>query len=112
MQIPLYVALDVTDVPPVIVIPKHPEVDPGTHRLTWSPIGGTTFTFDSFDPKTYPFSKVVVKNGEITANYENRESQKEFRYVITVISGGKKYQSAVLNPDGTIRTGGSTIKNK
>lgn len=113
MDIQLYVALDATDVPPVIVIPKHPTVDPGSHRLTWSPIGGTTFTFDSFDPKTYPFSNVVVNaNGNITANYENRESKKEFPYVITVVAGGKKYLSAIINADGSIRTGGSTIKNK
>jgi hypothetical protein len=113
MNVQLYVALDVTDVPPVIVIPKHPEVDPGKHRLTWSPIGGTTFTFDSFDPKAYPFSNVIVnENGDITANYENRESKHEFPYVITVISEGKQYRSAVVNADGSIRTGGSTIKNK
>jgi hypothetical protein len=113
MDIQLYVALDVTDVPPVIVIPKHPEVESGNHRLTWSPIGGTTFTFASFDPKTtYPFSKVVVKSGEITANYLNRESKHEFPYVITVIVGRKKYKSAIINADGSIRTGGSTIKNK
>jgi hypothetical protein len=112
MNIQFYVALDLTDVPPVIVIPKHSEVDPGNHRLTWSPIGGTTFTFDSLDPQSYPFSKVVVKDGEITANYENRESQKIFPYVITVTAGGKKYKSAIINADGSIRTGGSTIKNK
>ena len=112
MNIQLYVALDLTDVPPVIVIPKHSVVDlPGNHRVTWSPIGGTTFTFLSLDPPTYPFSKVVV-GAEITAHYENREPKKEFPYVITVISDGKEYKSAIINADGSIRTGGSTIKNK
>jgi len=113
MDIQLYVALDLTDDPPVVVIPKHPAVDAGNHRLTWSPIGGTTFTFDSFDPNTYPFSNVVVNaNGNITANYQNRESKKEFPYVITVVAGGIKYPSSIVEPDGHIRTGGSTIKNK